>query len=182
MQKTVIPPDLLFRVAQGDDAAFEQFYYLTYKPLFAFLLSLTLNQEDAQDLLQETLIRVHGSAHLYKEQGNPMAWVMKIGKNLFLMKQRQNSPTIISLDVQEDLDKNYKTALSFDNVKDVETRLWLEQLFSVLSEEERNIVIMHLVEGLKHREIADLLDIPLGTVLPKYKRALKKMENSVHSR
>lgn len=111
-----------------------------------------------------------------------MAWVMKIGKNLFLMKQRQNSPTIISLDVQEDLDKNYKTALSFDNVKDVETRIWLEQLFSVLSEEERNIVIMHLVEGLKHREIADLLDIPLGTVLPKYKRALKKMENSVHSR
>lgn len=179
MQKIFIPPDLLFRIAKGDEEAFEQFYYLTYKPLYAFLLSLTMNQEDAQDLMQETYLRVHGSAHLYKDQGNPMAWVMKIGKNLFLMRQRRAKPVTISIDAQEDLEKSYKNSLSFNNIKDAEDRIWMEQLFSVLSEEERNIIIMHLAEGLKHREIAQLLDIPLGTVLPKYKRALKKLENSV---
>ena len=86
MNHVLIPPDLLPKIAKGDKAAFEQLYQLTYKPVFSFLLSLTMNQDDAKDLLQETFLRVYGSAHLYR-QGNPMAWIMKIGKNLFLMEK-----------------------------------------------------------------------------------------------
>ena len=45
-----------------------------------------------------------------------------------------------------------------------------------LSEEERQIVVLHAVSGLKHREIADILEKPLSTVLNKYRRALKKLQ------
>lgn len=51
----------------------------------------------------------------------------------------------------------------------------IKQLFAVLTEPERKILVMHLVVGLKHREIAKMLNLPLGTVLSKYQNSLRKM-------
>ena len=172
MNHVFIPSDLLPKIAQGNKDAFEQLYQLTYKPVFSFLLSLTMNQEDANDLLQETYLRVYGSAHMY-HHGNPMAWIMKIGKNLFLMEKRKKKPEPISdPEVQTDLQ------IGLDTVENVETRILLEQLFLVLSEEEREIVVMHVTGGFRHREIAEILNMPIGTVLVKYNRAMKKLKKS----
>lgn len=55
----------------------------------------------------------------------------------------------------------------------------LEYAFSILGEQERTIVILHMINGLKHREIAELTGLPLSTVLSKYNRSLKKMKNSI---
>ena len=54
---------------------------------------------------------------------------------------------------------------------------FLSYLFSNVTEEERTIVILHVVGGLKHHEIAKMMDIPLGTVLSKYKRTINKLKN-----
>ena len=54
-------------------------------------------------------------------------------------------------------------------------RLLLEHCMTRLSDEERQIVVLHAVAGFKHREIADIMDIPLPTVLSKYHRALRKL-------
>ena len=56
-----------------------------------------------------------------------------------------------------------------------EDRHVLRAALSVLSEQERQVVMLHAVTGLKHREIAQLLELPLATVLSKYRRALKKL-------
>ena len=56
-----------------------------------------------------------------------------------------------------------------------EEKLLLQDTLAVLGEEERRLVLLHAVTGLKHREIAGLLEMPLSTVLSKYHRALKKM-------
>ena len=172
MNHVFIPADLLPKIAQGNKDAFEQLYQLTYKPVFSFLLSLTMNQDDAKDLLQETYLRVYGSAHLY-HHGNPMAWIMKIGKNLFLMEKRKKKPEPIS-----DPENKKDVRIDWDSVENVETRIFLEQLFQVLTEEEREIVVMHVTAGFRHREIAEILDIPIGTVLVKYNRAMKKLKKS----
>ena len=66
-----------------------------------------------------------------------------------------------------------------DHAKDVENRMLLEHLFSILGEEERTIVVLHMINGLKHREIAELIGLPLSTVLSKYNRSLKKMKNNI---
>ena len=58
----------------------------------------------------------------------------------------------------------------------VENRIVTRAVMSQLSDEERQIVVLHAVAGLKHREIADLLEKPLSTVLNKYRRALKKLQ------
>ena len=57
-----------------------------------------------------------------------------------------------------------------------EDRMVIEQVMGRLSDEERQIVVLHVLSGFKHREIAELMDLPLATVLSKYHRALKKMK------
>ena len=170
MKQVLIPPDLLPRIASGDEEAFEQLYNLTYRPVFSFLLSLTMNQDDAKDLLQETYLRVYGCAHMYRE-GNPMSWIMKISKNLFLMDRRKRKPQPVFGGKSEN-----HVPVSLDCIEDVETRILLEQLFVKLTPEEREIVVMHITCGFRHREIAQILDKPLGTVLAKYNRAMKKLK------
>lgn len=52
-------------------------------------------------------------------------------------------------------------------------------MLAQLAQDEREIVVLHVVTGLKHREIAELLEMPLPTVLSKYRRSLKKLERLV---
>ena len=169
MNHVFIPPDLLPKIANGDKEAFEQLYQLTYKPVFSFLVSLTMNQDDAKDLLQETYLRVYGSAHLYR-QGNPMAWIMKIGKNLFLMEKRKKKPEPVS-----DPEVRKDVRISLDSVENVETRILLEQLFVVLTEEEREIVVMHVTGGFRHREIAEMLGISQRAICDRLEAVRKKI-------
>ena len=64
----------------------------------------------------------------------------------------------------------------------VENRMVLEKMFEVLSLEDRNIIIMHDVSGLKHREIADMMDMPLGTVITRYNRGIRKLQKEFAER
>ncbi len=174
--KVYIDEGLFERILQGEQDAFRELYELSYRPLYAFLLSLTQNSEDAKDLLQDTFIQVRCSCHLYKKKGNPMAWMMTIGRNLFLMKyRREQRYTQVTYDETE-------YALGVNDIENVEKRLLLEKMFSVLSQEERDIIVMRDVTGLKHREIATLIDKPLGTVLAKYNRGMKKLQKEFGER
>ncbi len=174
-RKVYIDKKLFERICQSDQDAFRELYELTYSPLYAFLLSYTLNAEDAKDLLQDTFIQVLNNCHLYREQGNPMAWMMTIAKNLFLMKCRKERMQGVNYE-----DVEYQ--LGFDDMTNVENRMVLEKMFEVLSLEDRNIIIMHDVSGLKHREIADMMDMPLGTVITRYNRGIRKLQKEFAER
>ena len=64
----------------------------------------------------------------------------------------------------------------FSFVEDVSERIVLETAVNKLDENERTILLLHAVAGLKNREIADLLDMPINTVLSKYNRTIRKMQ------
>ena len=169
----VIIPDRIFRlIADGDRQAFEELYRLTYRPMFAFCLSLTMNREDAEDLMQETYIRTRNGAHLFKG-GNPMAWMMKIAKNVFLMDKRKARLQVISLTEADD--GKQASSLTFDDISNAENRLLIEELFTKISEQDRNIIIMHGLMGMKFREISEELDMPEGTVKTRFCRATEQL-------
>ncbi len=63
-----------------------------------------------------------------------------------------------------------------------EDRLVLEQCLKALDDSERQVVILHAVGGMKHRETAELLGLPLATVLSKYSRAIKKLKSKLEKR
>lgn len=171
--------ELMMKIASGDDQAFTDLYYATYKQIYGFLLSLTKNKEDAEDLMQNTFIKVRNGAHLYKPQGTVMSWMCAIAKNQFLdfaRKYGKNRPVDFG-EVENYVSESY--ASHSNEAEQVENRMLLETVFSILDEQERVIVTMHMLDGLKHREIADVIGMPLSTVITKYNRSLKKMKKVV---
>lgn len=98
------------------------------------------------------------------------AWVLTITRNLAISRLREHGRTEPL--VQED----WQDRLADNPAVTHEDRMMLEAVLSALSDEERQIVTLHALTGLRHREIAALLGLPLPTVLSKYSRALKKLQ------
>lgn len=171
-----IDESLFEKIADGDEQAFAKLYYASYKQIYGFLLSLTKNKEDAEDLLQNTYIKIRNGSHLYKKRGYPMTWMCTIAKNQFLdFARKKAKTTYIDFDeVEKYVSEGLGTGIK--QHKDVENEMFLEKAFSTLNKEERVIIILHMIDGLKHREISEVLGIPLSTVLSKYNRALKKLK------
>lgn len=175
-KKNSINENLFEKIAGGDNEAFTELYYASYRQIYGFLLSLTRNKEDAEDLLQNTYIKIRNGSHLYKKQGTPMTWMCAIAKNQYLDFIRKYGKNI-SVGFGEV--ENYVSeglASKTNDSKSVEDRMLLESAFSILGEQERTIVVLHMINGLKHREISELTGLPLSTVLSKYNRSLKKMK------
>lgn len=164
---------LFQRIATGDKEAFRLLYEETSQSVYVFLLSIVRNREDAEDLLQETYIRVRLYADQYKDQGKPLAWIFTIARNLALMRLRE-----LKKSSYQDFDE-LQVGADFSDINHVEDRIVLTSAFRVLREEERTIVLLHAVNGFKHREIAQLLNKPLATVLSKYRRAIKKLQHEL---
>lgn len=157
------------QIAEGNMDALETLYNSTERTLYAYLLSLTKDHNLAVDLLQETYLKVMGAAHLYQPQGKPMAWIFSIAKNLFLDELRKRNREVVVGEV-EALDK---INLSYE--MHPENRMVLEAALTELTEIESSIILLYSVSGLKHKEIASLLNLNISTVLSKYHRGLKKL-------
>lgn len=162
---------LIKRIADSDKQALAELYNTTRSAVYGFSLSITKNEADAEDVLQETYIKVWNNAAAYTSKGNPMAWLLTVAKNLSLMKLREHKRT-------DDLAEDEWARISVDDQTEKEDdRRFLHEALSILTDEERQIVMLHAVAGIKHRETAELTDMSLSTVLSKYHRALKKLRN-----
>ena len=164
---------LLLRVAQGDKEAFQRLYQNTDKTLYGFILSILRNPQDAEEIMQETYLKIWTSAAGYKSQGKPLAWMFTIARNLCYMKFRdQKREADIGL---SDLSEG-ELGEFCPQIEDAADKMVLKAALHILNEEERQIVLLHTTAGMKHREIAADLEMPLATVLSKYNRAMKKLQ------
>ena len=159
------------RIAQGDKNALADLYHETKSSIYGVALSMTKNTADAEDILQETYLKIWANADSYKAKGTPMAWVLTITKNLALMKLREKKRHQDLEPEQWDMEFHIP-----DSAGNTEDRHLLEAALNILNEEERQIILLHAVSGLKFREIGELMGIGLSTVLSKYHRALKKLK------
>ena len=164
---------LLLRVAQGDKEAFQRLYQNTDKTIYGFILSILRNPQDAEEIMQETYLKIWTSAAGYKSQGKPLAWMFTIARNLCYMKFRdQKREADIGL---SDLSEG-ELGEFCPQIEDAADKMVLKAALHILKEEERQIVLLHTTAGMKHREIAADLEMPLATVLSKYNRAMKKLQ------
>lgn len=159
---------LLPLVGKGDMAALEALYLQTEKAVYALALSLLRDPDDAQDVTQEVYLKVRSAAHLYVPQGKPLAWLFTITRNLCRDLQRSQRTDQAPEELENDSRLSY--------ISDPTDRLVLEAALKALGDEERQVVLLHAVSGMKHREIAQSLGQPLSTVLSRYNRALKKLK------
>ncbi len=166
-----IDDSLIFKIAQGDMEALREIYNATSHAIYGFALSITKNKQDAEDVLQETYIKLVSASKTYKPKGKAMALLFTIARNLCLMKFRESQKMSL-----ENVDIDTKEDLSFNMIENSSDRLVLEKVLKELGGSEREIIILHLVAGFKFREIAQILELPQSTVLSKHSRAIKKLK------
>ena len=164
----------LRRIAGGDRGALTELYEQPRSAVYAFSLSIVRSHEAAEDILQDVYIRIWDSADQYSSAGKPLAWILAVTRNEARQYLRRHSRTVAlpAEDLQARMEAQPPGAAPED-------RMVLSALLDALSDEERQIVTLHAVAGLKHRELSKLLSLPLSTVISKYHRALKKLKNQL---
>jgi RNA polymerase sigma-70 factor (ECF subfamily) len=171
-KKTVELDHWIRAIAGGDTDALASLYQETSPSVYAYALSALKNSHDAEDVLHDCYLRVWTAASSYRPSGKPMAWILTIAKNLCLKQLRSRGRT------ETWPEEDWKNALGAAEMT-ADDKLVLRQCMEVLSDTERQIVVLHAVSGFKHREIAACLELPLATVLSKYHRAIKKMKTNL---
>ena len=170
MDKTLVNKYLV-SLQNGNINALDGLYKHTKQAVFSVSLSVVKNYQDACDLMQTTYIKVKEKIHLYKPNTNGLAWILTITKNISINEIKKLSRSVVTdfnenEFLGEDIDTYDKTPI-FKICK------------KVLKTEELQILLLHVVAGYKHREIAVILDKPLGTVLWVYNNSLKKLKKSL---
>lgn len=155
--------------AQGDRAAFEQLYYAASPAVYAYALSILKDPYDAEDVLQECFVTVWNRAGQYRSQDKPMAWLLTVARNLSY-RIRRSRQRLVPLDAEDH---------AVWHAMNPEDRHLLQSCLRLLTEEERQIVVLHAVAGCTHQETARHLNLKLGTVLSKYHRAIQKLRASM---
>ena len=165
---------IILKIADGDKAALSELYLQTKNAVYSFALSMLRDLHAAEDVMQETFLQVWKSAPTYVPRGkSPLPWILGIAKNLSLARLREDQR------LRSWIDDNPDPADPLDQYLACENKILTRAVLAKLSQEERQIVVLHVVAGLKHREVAALLELPLSTVLNKYNRSLKKLEKLV---
>lgn len=161
---------LIGGIAAGSREDLAELYRRTRAAVYGLALSYLKNGAEAEDVAQDTFVKVWAAAPSYRPQGKPMAWLLTIARNLALGRLRTAARI-------QDLSEAQWSAFSIESdTLTADDRTVLAAALGRLSDEERHIVVLHAVCGLKHREIAQFLGLALPTVLSKYHRSLKKLK------
>ena len=157
----------MIAISYGDNNAFAKLYEMTKKGIYAYLYSFYQNPWDTENGVQTVYLKVKQYASTYKHGTDARAWLFQIAKNLALNDlKKQKRETTADINTLEYHGKTTETA----------SGEVFEAINKALNEGERQIVILHVLWGYKHREIASELNMPLGTVLSKYKTSIEKLQ------
>ena len=173
---------LVERASGGDPAAFNQLMELHERRMYAVALRMCANREDAQDCLQEAMLRVYRAIGSFKGQSTFSTWVYRITMNTCLdelrrKKNRQNT----SLDNL--LDMGWAPA-DENNVPEqqairAETRRRLHAAIRELPEDMRAAVVLRDIQGFSYDEIARMLEINVGTIKSRISRGREKLREKL---
>ena len=128
----------------------------------------------AEDLVQETYLRAWRSFDQFQTGTNIRAWLFRILFNAFYAQGRQSSaaPMIVSLDAPGfDPGANRQAGLPYADAAEVLAAL------DALSDEHRTVILLAVVEGFTCRELADILSLPIGTVMSRLSRGRQAMRD-----
>lgn len=175
-----IDADLVRQVKNGDSHAFQKLVDRLMKPAYFHALALLRNHDDAIEISQETFIKVWKTRKRIDPDRPLYPWFYTILKNLCLNLNRDQSrkkETAIS-NLKYWTEPEGENNPSSEMVRKEENRL-IEETLSKLDINDREIIVMKDLEGYSYKEIAELLDIPAGTVMSRLYTARKRFKNQM---
>ncbi len=173
-------------ISEKDRERFERDTAPLLDSLYAAALRMTRNPADAEDLLQETMMRAYRAFDRFQEGTNLKAWLFRIMTNAYIniYRKRQREPQQVSQDEIEDFDL-YRELKSHDpQYEATPENIVLDRLLDAdivsaiedLPEQFRLAVILSDVEGFTYAEMAEIMDVPMGTVMSRLHRGRKALQ------
>jgi RNA polymerase sigma-70 factor, ECF subfamily len=170
--------------------SFERQFAPLLGPAYGTALHMTRHKDDAEDLVQEAVVRAFRSFHTFEEGTNFKAWFFRILTNLYLNKyrQKQRQPEIVDLEDAPDLYLYSQTrregwnSQTEDPAGQVMRKLDTEQVaaaIDALPEEYRTVCALYFMEEFAYQEIAEILDCPIGTVRSRLHRGRKLLQRAL---
>ncbi len=176
--------ELVKKSVEGDQRAFEDLVSKYEKLVYSICYRMFTNNDDALDYTQETFIKVYKSMEKAIGKGSFKSWICTIATNTCLDELRRRSKrSTVSLDAHFDNDEsNVKLEIADTNATPIEELIQnedaqlLKDAINALSDENKAIIVLRDIEGLSYDEIAQSLDISIGTVKSRISRSRKKLQ------
>lgn len=159
------------KMKQGDDAAFDAFVRKYYGDILKYCTFHCADRKEAEDLTQETFVRFFAKLSEYRHVGKAKNYLYTIAANLCKNAFAKRAPLTAE---EETLEALSERAADAENA--TTTHLLLEWALGELPPEQREVVVLHYYQGLKLREIAEILEI--GLPLVKYRLRQAKLRLS----
>ena len=161
-------------------AAFDEYVVPELDVLYRTAWSLTRSDFEAQDLVQDTLLRAYRAIDRFDGR-YPRAWLLTIMRNANINRARKKKP-----DLLDDPDATFERSTAFAETEGPEETVLfgefdatVEQGFRNLPDKFRQVVELVDLNGLAYQEAADVLDVPVGTVMSRLHRARKRIRNHI---
>ena len=144
---------------------FDNIYEEYFDRVYYKVLSVVKNDDDAEDICQETFISVYKNLSKFREESNIYTWIYRIAinKTYDFFKKRK-----VEFEINDEV-------LSLPEDVNFDTKVILQEKLKLISDKEREIVILKDIYGYKLKEIAEMKDMNLSTVKSVYYKALKDM-------
>jgi len=175
----------------ADQAQFADLTMEYMGSLYSAALRMTRNPADAEDLVQETYLKAYRAFGSFKEGTNLKAWLYRILTNTFInsYRARKRRPEQTDIDDVEDLylyrrlgglEAVNASRSPEEEVLEHFTEAEVKAAVEALPEQFRMAVLLADVEGFSYKEIAEILDIPIGTVMSRLHRGRKALQKTLH--
>ncbi len=154
----------LSALSNGEKSAFDEIYHEMSGLVYTTAYRITGNRCLAEDIMQEFFIKLYQKP----PEGvleKPRAYLMRMVHNLTIDKLEKQHISIDEYEAVSSVEENSDTAAD------------LRRAFGMLTLQERQLVTLHLYGGFRHREIAEMTGVPLGTVLWRYRKAIARLRD-----
>ena len=179
--------DLIRKAKQGDMLAFEELILKHEKIVYNLALRMMNHSEDAQDIAQEVFLKAYRSLANFDERSAFSTWLYRITHNTCIdeMRKRKGKQTYSLEEELENEDGSMQRQVADAGATPEESLLRAEQKSEILqaldtlSEEHKAAVVLRDVKGLSYEEIAEILELSLGTVKSRINRARNQLKSEI---
>lgn len=166
LQVTKTCDKAIIALSEGDKEALSDIYDCMARMIFSVAYGITGNYQDAENVLQETMIEISKYAHKYKRGSNAKGWILTIARHrsIDIVRKRKS---LISIE----------EAINIPVMDADFSRMEVLDMLSILSEEEKQCIIFRLYAKMPYKEIAGMMNITVASAQKKYQRAIRKLKD-----